>query len=106
MAEANYVTMLQAMHDDDMEQWDVSPTGDISPTGDQDGNPGRGRLTVETVRNGLGLASRVEVPREMRDRLRPCNWAEAHAGATEQRASKDVKLAAMIQKVHADRLID
>ena len=33
-AEENFVTVLQAMRDDEMEPWDVSPTGDISPTGD------------------------------------------------------------------------
>ena len=33
-AEENYVTVLQAMQNDEMERWDVSPTGDISPTGD------------------------------------------------------------------------
>ena len=42
----------------------------------------------------------------MWDTLRPCNWAEAHPGAAEQRASRDVKLAAMIQRVHEDGLID
>ena len=80
--------------------------GDISPTGDQDGNPDRGRLTVETASKGLGLAGKVHVPQDMWDRLRPCNWAEAHQGAEEQRASRDIKLAAMIQRVHADGLID
>ena len=104
--EENYVTVLQAMQNDEMEPWDVSPTGDISPTGDQDGNPDRGRLTVETASKGLGLAGKVHVPREMWYRLRPCNWAEAHEGAAEQKASKDIKLAAMIQRVHADGLID
>ena len=105
-AEENYVHVLQAMENDEMEPWDVSPTGYISPTGDQDGNPDRGRLTVETASKGLGLAGRVQVPQEMWDRLRPCHWAEAHAGAAEHRASRDVKLAAMIQRVHADGLID
>ena len=33
-AEEHYVTVLQAMQDDEMEQWDVSPTGDLSPIGD------------------------------------------------------------------------
>ena len=105
-AEENYVTVLQAMQNDEMEPWDVSPTGDISPTGDQDGNPDRGRLTVETASKGLGLAGKVHVPHEMWDRLRPCNWAEVHEGAAEQKASRDIKLAAMIQRVHADGLID
>ena len=104
--EENYVTVLQAMRNDEMEPWDVSPTGDISPTRDQDGNPDRGRLTVETASNGLGLASKVHVPREMWDRLRPCNCAEAHEGTAEQKASTDIKLAAMIQRVHTDGLID
>ena len=75
-AEENYVHMLQAMESGDMEPWDVSPTGDISPTGNQDGNPDRGRLTVETASKGLGLAGKVHVPQEMWDRLRPCNWVE------------------------------
>ena len=105
-AEENYVHVLQAMESGDMEPLDVSPTGDISPTGNQDGNPDRGRLTVETASKGLGLAGKVHVPQEMWDRLRPRNWAEAHQGAEEQRASRDVKLAAMIQRVHEDGLID
>ena len=105
-AEANHIAVLQAMRNDEMEPWDMSPTGDISPTGDQDGNPERGKLTVETATNGLGRAGRVEVPRDLWDKLRPCNWAAPHAGATEQRASRDVKLAAMIHRGHADGLID
>ena len=105
-AEENDVKVLQAMWDDEMEPWDVSLTGDISPTGDQDGNLDMGTLTVETASRGLGLAGKVQVRREMWDRLRPCNWAEAHEGATEQRASRDIKLAAMIQRVHADGRID
>ena len=105
-AEENYVTVLQAMRDDEMEPWDVSPTGDISPTGDHDGNPERGTLTVEMASKGLGLAGKVQISREMWDRLRPSNWAEVHKGATEQRASRDIKLAAMIRRVHADGLID
>ena len=104
-AEENCIYVLQAMENDEIEPWDVSPTGDISPTGDQDGNPDRGRLTVEASK-GLGLAGRVQVPQEMWDRLGPCNWAEAHADAAEQRAGRDIKLAAMIQRVHADGLID
>ena len=72
-AEENYVAVLQAMQNDEMEPWDVSPTGDISPTRDYDGNPNRGRLTVETASKGLGLAGKVHVPREMWGRLRPCN---------------------------------
>uniref|UniRef100_A0A7S4FQ91 Uncharacterized protein n=1 Tax=Eutreptiella gymnastica TaxID=73025 RepID=A0A7S4FQ91_9EUGL len=71
----------------DME--DVWPK--CSTTGDQDGNPDRGRLTVETASKGLGLAGRVQVPQEMWDRLRPCSWAEAHQGAAEQRASRGVE---------------
>ena len=106
MAEENFVHVLQAMQNDEMEPWDVSLTGDISPTGNQDGNPDRGRLTVETASKGLGLAGRVQVPQEMWDRLRPCNRAEAHAGVAEQKANRDIKLAAMIQRVHADGLID
>ena len=104
--EENNVTVLQAMRNDEMEPLDVSPIGDISPAGHQDGNPDRGRLTVETASKGLWLAGKVQVPREMWDRLRPCNWAEAHEGAGEQKASMDIKLAAMIQRVHADGLID
>ena len=72
-AEESYVHVLQAMESDEMEPWDVSPTGDISPTGDEDGNPDRGRLTVETASKGLGPAGKVHVPQEMWDRLRPCN---------------------------------
>ena len=74
-AEANHIAVLQAMRNDEMEPWDMSPTGDISPTGDQDGNPERGKLTVETATNGPGRAGRVEVPRDLWDKLRPCNWA-------------------------------
>ena len=80
-AEENYVHVLQAMENDEMEPWDVSPTGDISLIGDQDGNPDRGWLTVETASKGLGLVGRVQVPQEMWDRLGPCNWAEAHQEA-------------------------
>ena len=68
--------------------------------------PDRGRLTVETGSKGLGLAGTVQVPQEMWDRLRPCTWAEAQAGAAEQRASRDIKLASMIHRVHADGPID
>ena len=98
--------MLQAVQNDEMEPWDVSPTRDISPTGDHDSNDDRGRLTVETASKGLGVAGKVHVPRVMWDRLRPCNWAEAHEGATEQKASRDIKLAAMIHRVHDDGLVD
>ena len=41
-AEENFVTVLQAMRDEEMEPWDMSLTGHISPTRDQDGNPDRG----------------------------------------------------------------
>ena len=61
---------------------------------------------METASKGLGLAGKVQVPREMWDKLRPCNYAEAHEGAAEPKASKDIKLAAMIQRLHADGLID
>ena len=84
----------------------MSLTGDISPTRDQDGNPDTDRLIVETASKGLGLTSKVHVSREMSDRLRPCNWAVAHESAVEPKASRDIKLAAMIQRVHADGLID
>ena len=72
-AEESYVTVLHAMQNGDMEPWDVSPIGDINPTGDQDGNPDRRRLIVETASQGFGLAGKVHVPREVWDRLRPCN---------------------------------
>ena len=57
-AEKNYVHVLQAIENDEMEPWDVSP---ISPKGDQDCNPDKGRLTVEMASKALGLASRVQV---------------------------------------------
>ena len=105
-AEESYVHVLHAMENDEMEPWDVSPTGDISPMGDQYGNPHRGRLTVKTASKGHGLAGKVHVPQEMWDRLKPCNLAEAHQGAEEHRAGIDIKLAAMARRVHADGLID
>ena len=94
------------MQNDEMEPSDVSPTGHISPTGDQDGNPDTGTLNVETASKGVGLAGKGHVPREMWDRLRPCNWVEAHEGAAEEKASRDIKQAALIQRVHTDGLID
>ena len=61
-AEESYVHVLQIMQNDDMQPWDVSPTGDTSPTRNQDGNPDRGWLTVDTASKGLGLAGKVQVP--------------------------------------------
>ena len=106
MAEENCVTVLQAMLDEEMEPWDVSLTGDISPTVDQDGNPERGTLTVQTKSKGLGLAGKVQAPCEMWVRRKPCNWAESDKGTTERRANRHIKLAAMIQRVQTDGVLD
>ena len=71
-----------------------------SPTGDQDGNPDRGRLTVETASKGLGLAGKVHVPREMWDRLRPCNGVSRNKPAYQWPVSLD-HVGATKHQVHA-----
>ena len=101
-AEQNFISMLQALRDDETEPWDVSPTGDVSPKGNKDGDQSRGQVSVETASRGLGVAGRVDIPEEMWQRHRPCNWREAHENAAVQKASRDPALAAMVQRIHED----
>ena len=105
-AEQNFTSVLQALRDDETEPWDVSPTGDVSPKGNKDGDQSRGQVSVETASRGLGVAGRVDIPEEMWQRHRPCNWREAHENAAVQKASRDPALAAMVQRIHEDGMLD
>ena len=105
-AEQNFISVLRALRDDETEPWDVSPTGDVSPKGNRDGDQRQGQVSLETASRGLGVAGRVDIPEEMWHRHRPCNWREAHEGAAVQKASREPALAAMVQRIHEDGMLD
>ena len=105
-AEQNFTLVLQALRDEETEPWDLSPTGDVSPKGNKDGDQSRGQVSVETASRGLGVAGRVDIAEEMWHRHRSCKWREAHENAAVQKASRDPALAAMVQRIHEDGMLD